>query len=306
MNILRHTADDYRKRICRAMNYISAHIERELTLEEIAHSASFSMFHFHRIFKAVVGETVAEFTRRLRLELAANRLLSNPHQPITQIALDCGFSSSQNFAKAFRIHFGVSPTTYRNRKHGNMLSKTENALSLRLSYTADTVFTPSQTLIRSTNMHVEIRDLPKTTVAYVRKIGPYGKKTCESAFHEMMQWAIPHGYQQAQTFLVYWDNPEVTPAEKCRVDACVEVPHGTIPDGHVGIQHLGGGAYAICHVKIQADSFQKAWEDAFAWLVHEGYECADSPCFERYHATCNPAQNHWVLDICIPLKASRS
>jgi AraC family transcriptional regulator len=77
------------------MNFISHNLDRDLSLEEIAGTANFSMFHFHRIFKAVVGETVAEFTRRLRLELAANRLLSNRHDSITAIAMDCGFSSSR-------------------------------------------------------------------------------------------------------------------------------------------------------------------------------------------------------------------
>lgn len=103
-NVMRHTAMDYRKRVCQAMNFISRNLDRDLSLEEVAGVASFSMFHFHRIFKAVVGETVAGFTRRLRLEFAANRLLSNQHEDITTIAIDCGFSSSQNFAKAFRQH----------------------------------------------------------------------------------------------------------------------------------------------------------------------------------------------------------
>gem|GEM_PF-4545243 len=49
-------------------------IDKNLTLEEIAETASFSMFHFLRIFKAVVSEPVAKFTRRLRLE-PAQRLL---------------------------------------------------------------------------------------------------------------------------------------------------------------------------------------------------------------------------------------
>jgi len=45
------------------MNFISRNLGRDLGLEEIAREASFSMFHFHRIFKALVGETVAAFTR---------------------------------------------------------------------------------------------------------------------------------------------------------------------------------------------------------------------------------------------------
>ena len=56
-NLGRSTALEYRKRACQAMDFISRNLDRDLSLEEIAEAGSFSMFHFHRIFKAVVGET---------------------------------------------------------------------------------------------------------------------------------------------------------------------------------------------------------------------------------------------------------
>jgi AraC family transcriptional regulator len=62
---------EYGRRICQAMNFIETHLEENPSLEEIARAASFSKFHFHRIFKGVTGESVGEFTRRLRLEKAA-------------------------------------------------------------------------------------------------------------------------------------------------------------------------------------------------------------------------------------------
>jgi AraC family transcriptional regulator len=286
------------------MNYISTNLDADLSLEEIAEAASFSMFHFHRIFKAVVGETVSEFTRRLRLELAANRLLSNYRDGITQIAFDCGFSSSQNFAKAFRQHFGMTPSAYRKSKTGNKISKGENALSLQAVYNSDTVFLNLSKNERRTTMNAEVRVMPEYNVAYVRKMGAYGKETCEQAFGELVQWAGPKGYLSSGTMLgVYWDNPEVTPPEKCRVDACISVPLGTFPEGQIGVQLISGGPYAVCHFEINADSFQQAWEDAFSWLVSSGYECDDRPCYELYH---NNAEEHpegkWIFDICIPLK----
>jgi AraC family transcriptional regulator len=304
-SVMRHTALDYRRRVCKAMNFISRNLDKDLTLEEIAHSASFSMFHFHRIFKAVVGETIAEFTRRLRLELAANRLIGNTGEPVTRIAFDCGFSSSQNFAKAFRRYFGLTPTEYRQKsKQGNKNSNNENALSLRAVYTPDTASIPVTNNQRSETMKAEVRDMPEYYVAYVRKMGPYGKETCEQAFGELMQWAGPRGYARTGTILgVYWDNPDVTPPDKCRVDACISVPERTQPEGQVGMQTISGGPYAVCHFEIQGDSFQQAWEDAFTWLVNSGYECADKPCYELYHndASHDPAGT-WIVDICIPLK----
>lgn len=300
------TALEYRRRICLAMNYISRNLDRNPSLEEIAQAASFSMFHFHRIFKTVVGETVSEFSRRLRLELAANKLLANRRDDITGIALDCGFSSSQNFAKAFRQYFGTTPSAYRKSKNGNIFSKGENAFSLQ------TVYNPASFFLNGIQpaykgeltMNAAIQDMPEYHVAYVRKMGPYGKETCEQAFMELIQWAGPQGHMASGALLaVCWDNPEVTPPEKCRVDACVSVPKGTAVPGPIGLQVVSGGLYAACRFEIPADDAHQAWEEAFAWFIASGYECADSPCYELYH---NNAEEHpekkWIIDICIPVK----
>jgi AraC family transcriptional regulator len=298
------TALEYRRRICLAMNHISENLDRDLALDEIARASAFSKYHFHRIFKAVVGETVSAFTRRLRLEWAANLLLSDRPLDVTGIAMECGFSSSQNLAKAFRQHFGMSPTHFRNSKRGNKVSNGGNAMSMRASYDPDTAFTDSLPNEGRNDMNAEVKEMPEFHVAYVRRMGPYGKETCQQAFGELMQWAGPRGHLQSGTMLgVYWDNPEVTPPEKCRVDACVSVPKGTQTEGQIGLQTISGGPHAVCRFETKADSFKQAWEDAYKWLVGSGHECDEKPCYELYH---NNPENHpegkWVFDICIPLK----
>lgn len=305
--VMQHTAMEYRKRVCQAMNFISQNLDRDLSLEEITEVAAFSKFHFHRIFKAVVGETVAEFTRRLRIEMAANRLLSNQTEDITTIAMECGFSSSQNFSKAFRQRFDTTPSQFRKSKIGNKNRNGENALSLQAMYDSDTAFMNLINNERRNTMNAEVREMPEYNVAYVRKMGPYGKETCEQAFGQLMQWAGPMVYLASGVMLgVYWDNPDVTHPEKCRVDACISVPNRTATEGPIGIQTIKGGPYAVCHFEIQGDSFQQAWDDAFAWLVDSGYECGDEPCYELYH---NNAADHpegkWIFDICIPLKSAK-
>ena len=298
------TPIDYKKRVCQAMNFVSRNIERELSLDEIAEAASFSKFHFHRIFKAVVGETVAGFTRRLRLELAANRLVSKPRDSVTTIAMNCGFSTSQNFAKSFRHHFGISPTEYRNSKSGNINRKNENAFSLKTPYIPDEAFTNFPNYERINSMNAEVREIPEYNVAYVRKLGPYVPEICQQAFVELMQWAGPRNYLgPGKVLAIYWDNPDVTPPQNCRFDACLIVPAGTVPDGPIYAQTISGGPYAVCHFESQPDAIQQAWEDSFAWLCAGGLETNDTPCYELYH---NNAAEHpegkWIFDICIPLK----
>ena len=93
---------EYISRINRVIDYIEANIDKDLSLTSLAKIANFSPFHFHRIFRAMVGETLNGFILRIRLEKAAARLLDHPKESITEIAFDCGFSGSATFARAFR------------------------------------------------------------------------------------------------------------------------------------------------------------------------------------------------------------
>jgi AraC-like DNA-binding protein len=103
---------EYAQRIDRVTDYLRANLHRPVKLAELANVACFSEFHFHRIFTAVSGETLNNFTNRLRLEKAA-RLLRYSEQSLTDIALDCGFSSSATFSRAFRSGYDTSPSQLR-------------------------------------------------------------------------------------------------------------------------------------------------------------------------------------------------
>lgn len=154
-------------------------------------------------------------------------------------------------------------------------------------------------------MNAEVKEMQERTVAYIRKVGPYGKETCGQAFCELFQWAGPRGFAESGEIIgVYWDNPEVTEPEKCRSDACVTVPPGTETHGAVSLQTIQGGPYAVCHFESAPEGFPKCWEDTFEWLIESGHECDEKPCLEIYH---NNAEEHpegkWIFDICVPLKS---
>ena len=87
------TRKDYIARINKVIDFIDENICQELTLEKLAGVANFSPYHFHRIFGAIVGETLFQFIQRNRLQRAAWRLIEKPNKSITDIAYDYGFSS---------------------------------------------------------------------------------------------------------------------------------------------------------------------------------------------------------------------
>ena len=111
-NAKTQASSEYSRRIDRVIDYLRENLHRPVKLGELAHVACFSEFHFHRIFRAVSGETLNNFTNRLRLEKAA-RLLRYSGQSLTDIALDCGFSSSATFSRAFRSGYDTSPSLFR-------------------------------------------------------------------------------------------------------------------------------------------------------------------------------------------------
>ncbi len=86
--------NEYQTRINRVQDYIQANLGRELSLGELARVACFSLFHFHRIYGAMTGETLGDFIRRKRLEKAAGLLLTEQSVSVTGICHDCGFSSA--------------------------------------------------------------------------------------------------------------------------------------------------------------------------------------------------------------------
>ena len=65
------TLQDYQERMLRVLVHIQQHLDEELALEALARIACFSPYHFHRIFRGMLGESLQEHVRRLRLQRAA-------------------------------------------------------------------------------------------------------------------------------------------------------------------------------------------------------------------------------------------
>ena len=104
---------EYLGRIERVIDHVYAHFGEELGVDELADVAAFSRFHFHRVFASVVGETVSDFVKRVRLERAAARLVDHPEESVTEVAMATGFSSPSVFARSFKERFGVPASAWR-------------------------------------------------------------------------------------------------------------------------------------------------------------------------------------------------
>lgn len=315
--------EEYRSRINRVMDHIEANIGREMSLSELADIALFSPYHFHRIFSAMTGETLGAFIQRLRVEKAAAKLVGNPRRPITDIALDCGFSGSSAFARAFRERYGMSASAWRSggaqafskngrteRKDGQTPGNTGQDSTVAPRYTAENGL-QWRVEMKETDLKTEVtvKEMPDMHVAYVRHIGPY--KGDEALFgrliNRLMAWAGPRGLirmPETKMLMVYYDDPELTDDSRLRTDVCITVPEGTETSGEVGSTIIPTGSYAVGRFEISPDRYQEAWNVMYGtWLPESGYQPAEGPCYENMlnDPSTYPEGKH-IFEICIPVK----
>lgn len=96
----------------RAVDYLEAHLDAPIRLQELAELANLSEFHFQRMFRASLGVSPHDWLARRRVE-QAKRLLRDGDDPIVQIAAACGFSSQSHLSRAFKDGTGQTPAAYR-------------------------------------------------------------------------------------------------------------------------------------------------------------------------------------------------
>jgi AraC family transcriptional regulator len=298
-------ANEYIVRINKACDHIDRHLTEEMTLSELARVAGFSEFHFHRIFAAMTGETLFAFILRLRLERAATRLCVHPSQTITQLALECGFTSSAVFCRAFKKRFGCAPSKFRDRNQSQTQSSLDQLLrNSGKEKTGDGGYNGSKNRRFAMKPVVTIEKMDRMRVAYIRYVGPYAgdSKLFEGLFGRLCAWAGPRGVDMSTTYIIYHDDPAITEEQKLRLDVCVPIGEGTEVSGEVCEAIIAGGTYAVGQFVLGTDEYGEAWAYMYSdWLPGSGYRPAEAASFERYSGSCGE-DGRMPVDICVPVE----
>lgn len=292
------TEIDYKEKIVRTLIYIQKHLDETLTLSDLAKVAYTSEFHFHRIFRGIVGEPVMSHVRRLRLERAAYRLKLTK-QPVTRIAFDSGYETHESFTRAFSDHFGCPPSVFRNNHRNLQLSKAPSGVH----YSPDGVVEEIHMAESVTNIDVKIKQIDTMRVAFVRHTGAYNEVGV--AWDTLCNWAGPKGLLGNEPFVaVSYDDPGITPEEKLRYDACIVVDETVKPEGEVGVQDIGGGKYAVYRHEGPYHKLSESYALLCGeWLLNQEIKLVDSPAIEFYlNSPMDTAPEDLLTDICIPIK----
>ncbi len=101
------------------LDELPARLNEEWTLDQMSTRCGLGMTRFVHHCKIITNLTPMQFLNRQRVLASAEKLLATPDRSITDIAMECGFASSQYFATVFRQYFNCSPRTYRQRGHHN-------------------------------------------------------------------------------------------------------------------------------------------------------------------------------------------
>src|SRR6185295_1509913 len=167
------------ERLLPVLVYIQANLDQDLSLEALATRSQLSPFYFHRLFRSAVGETLKQYTQRLRLERAANRLIIHDAS-ILDVALDSGFQNHETFSREFKRRFQVTPKSYREWARGKMRVSELSAPGLD-ELVND--FELSQT---------RVTHLARLHVAFIRHVGPYEAVT-DQLWQQLTDWAKSKG-----------------------------------------------------------------------------------------------------------------
>jgi AraC family transcriptional regulator len=282
------TRQEHQKRINIAIDYISSHLGEKIDLDKLSDISAISPYHFHRIMSAYLGESIGSYIIRCRIE-AGSTLLKYSSQQIDEIAYKIGYDSPASFTKAFKKHFGVSPTEFRS---------TNNSYSMK-TIIAD------KALPKGFNLKPKIVERMTKKAIYIRLIGDYKSNDYSQAWEKIWKFIKEKrlfGFNQECLGIAYND-PNITENDKCQYDCCVTIIKDVKAEGEIGVKNVEGGRYAVFKFKGSLDNVGPIYNAIFkTWLPESDFELRDAPCFERYvkFSKTNPEKNK--TEVYIPIK----
>jgi AraC family transcriptional regulator len=269
------TSQDYHKRIARVIKTILARPGDDHSVERLAGTACMSVFHFHRVYRAMTGESIAETVRRVRLAQAA-RMLGETNEAVTSIAFDAGYDSPQAFSRAFRQFAGVSPTSFQEQR--SFLMRPGEAASVR------------------------IVDVPAAFALALRHEGPV--ETIAQTWHRlgtMFERVMPAEAMRGRVGISIGD-PEGGDSFTYHA-GILTGPSAPFFPGLTQVA-MAGGCYASYRLVGSYGLITATYRALFGgWLPGSGFECGDRPALEFYRSPWAQGDRaDCMTDIMIPIK----
>ncbi|NRF68341.1 AraC family transcriptional regulator [Aquincola sp. S2] len=277
----------YEARLQRVIEHVHARLDEPLDLMRLADVACLSPYHWHRIYHAIYGETLAATVKRLRLHRAAGEL-ANTALPVERIARHAGYPNLQSFTRIFKSVYRLPPARYR--------AAGDHATFRQAIAQADGGHSAAE---------VDIRHLPALELVVANHRGSYMQ--IGQAFDLLYGCLGARGLLRPgmRSLALYLDDPSAVEAAALRSQAGVagSVPMDAPP---APLQHarMTAGPYAVLRHRGPYASMNAAYRWLFGtWLPQSGHDAADAPVVEEYlNNPRDTAPADLLTDICLPLK----
>lgn len=272
------------KRLLRVLDHIHDNPAGDLSLDALSDIAAMSRFHWHRVFRAMTGETMAQAVRRIRMQ-RASYLLVMTDQSLADIAAAVGMENLASFSRSFSEAFLMSPTAF--RKRGELRP-----------------FARIPTPRRAPMYPVTIRTEAPIRLAALRHKGAYHE--ISRAFQKLSALMASRDLFRSagRMIAVFYDDPQSVPEPDLRSQAGFEITGEADLAAPLEEVTLPAGRRAVLTYTGPYAGLPAAYDELFGiWLPASGEEPADTPSFEVYLNTpMDTAPEALITELHLPLR----
>ncbi|NCB10597.1 MAG: AraC family transcriptional regulator [Erysipelotrichia bacterium] len=274
------------------MNYIYKYIDTNINIDELSLQLNISKFHLHRIFKEEFGKNIYESIKAIRLEKAANLLITNKYSTITDISKMTGYSSQTSFLRAFKERFLMTPKEWKNGGYKEYSNKIVEKIS-----------TNNQTIDFS-KIEPSIVKMPEIKAYYIRHKGY--DRTIKKTWQKLQTWIYTNDMKEYKQMALHHDNPIITPLEECQYIAIVVLQNEEeqLKDLSLPTLIIPKGIYAKFSLTGKYGDVIKLIQWVYhTWLIQSGYETTTNPSYTMYHKNHFLVEDdEFILDFYLPIK----
>ncbi len=279
------TKEIYHEKVGRVVEYIHENLDADLSFETLAEIACLSPYHYHRIYRAIMGETVTQTIRRLRLQRAAGELIKNAVS-ITQIARQAHYQNTDSFTRKFSDAYGLPPQAYRDQgkeRHQKLIQPQPGEKDM---YT------------------VEIVTLKDFTLGTLSHVGDY--MDMGPTFEKLLASGAQQGLMNegTQVWGMYYDDPQTVAKKELRGKAGITITADAALKDGIEATFVEGGKFAKVLYQGPYNELDIPYRWIYqTWLLESGHEPKDAPVIEEYlNSPHDVAPKDLLTAIHIPLK----
>lgn len=291
---------DYLQQIESAVIFIENNLHETIGVEDVADITGYSYYHFQRVFKAVLGESIGNYIRSRRLNRAASELIYSDNR-ILDIAMHYQFDSQEAFNRAFKNVYNVSPGIYRKKRIDTIIGNKREITSSYINHINKGVtLKPTFCQLEEKKLigirsHTSLKKnkLQESWVIFCSRIEEMGKSYLDTSRYGICEVALDFYKEQ------FDENSKSSYFIGVEASSFDEIPEG------MTTKILKGGKYAVFTHRGKVDTLRMTYDYIWGtWLICSGIELDQRDDFELYNERfLGIDKEDSVIEIYIPIKS---